>query len=131
MSLGLDTSVVLRLLTGQPPKEALTARKRLERAVESNEDVHVTDLVLGETYFALQYHYGLPKEDARRGLLEMLKSGIVRASPAEALAALEPSKGAGVMDRLIHERHGHLGCVTLTFDRKMAALEGAVRLGPA
>lgn len=131
MSLGLDTSVVLRLLTGQPPKDARTAKERLHKAVEAHEDVHVTDLVLGEAYFALQYHYGVSKDQARAGLLEMLRSGIVCPSPVEAVRALAAARGAGVMDRLIHERHGHLGCMTLTFDRKMAALEGAVRLRPA
>jgi hypothetical protein len=32
------------------------------------------------------------------------------------------------VDRLIHARHRALGAVTLTFERKLGALEGAVRL---
>jgi len=49
--------------------------------------------------------------------------------PPLAVAALEPSVGAGLADRLIHARHRSEGAITLTFDKKMSALDGAVRLG--
>src|SRR5947207_16028366 len=103
MSLGLDTSVLLRLLTGQPPREAGVARRRLEQAVRDEEEILATDLALGEAYFALQHHYGTPKEEARRQILAMLRSNVVLASPPEAVRAFESVPGAGVMDRLIHE----------------------------
>jgi predicted nucleic acid-binding protein len=129
VSLGLDTSVVLRLLTGQPATEARLARARVERAYAARERVLVTDLVLAEAYFALHYHYGIPKEEARSHLRRMANSGVVTVSPPEAGWALGESTGAGLADRLIHARHRSEGVVTLTFDKKMAALEGAVRLG--
>jgi predicted nucleic acid-binding protein len=53
VSIGLDTSVVLRLLTGEPAAEARLARGRIERAHAAAEPVIVTDLVLAEAYFAL------------------------------------------------------------------------------
>ena len=71
MSLGLDTSVLLRLLTGEPAREASLARARLERAYAARERVVVTDLVLAEAYFALHYHYGIAKEEARSHLRRM------------------------------------------------------------
>ena len=77
MTIGLDTSVVLRLLTGTPTAEAATARARLERAVFDREKVIVTDLVLAEAYFALHHHYGVPKDEARATLRAMIASGIV------------------------------------------------------
>jgi predicted nucleic acid-binding protein len=129
VSLGLDTSVVLRLLTGQPPAEARLAQARLERAHASAETVLVTDLVLAEAYFALCHHYGLAKDEARSLLHRMATSGVLSVVPPEAVSALAPSTGAGMADRLIHARHRAEGAVTLTFDKKMAALEGAVRLG--
>jgi predicted nucleic acid-binding protein len=129
VSLGLDTSVLLRLLTGEPAREASLARARLERAYAARERVIVTDLVLAEAYFALHYHYGIAKEEARSHLRRMAGSGIVTVSPPEAVWALDASAGAGLADRLIHARHRAEGVATLTFDRKMAALEGAVRVG--
>lgn len=129
MSLGLDTSVVLRLLTGEPAVEARLARARLERAHAAAEPVLVTDLVLAEAYFALHHHYGLAKEEARSLLRRMATAGVVSVVPPEAVSALEPSAGAGLADRLIHARHRSHGAITLTFDKKMAVLEGAVWIG--
>jgi predicted nucleic acid-binding protein len=131
VSLGLDTSVVLRLLTGQPRGQAEAARKRLELAVAEGEPILATDIVLGEVYFALQYHYGVDKREARRKILAMLRSNVVAASPPQAIEAFRDKKGAGVLDRLIHERHRILSATTLTFDRRMGALEGAVKLSPS
>lgn len=128
MSLGLDTSVVLRLLTGEPTSEARLARARIERAHATRESIVVTDLVLAEAFFALHHHYGISKEEARSHLRRMTGAGVVTVSPAEAEWALRESSGAGLADRLIHARHRSEGAVTLTFDKKMAALEGAVRL---
>src|SRR5437764_854327 len=65
MPIGLDTSVVVRLLIGLPEAQARTARRRLELAVERRERVVVSDLVLAETYHALQHHYRMPKREAR------------------------------------------------------------------
>ena len=59
--IGLDTSVVVRLLVGEPQNIARATRRRLERAVEAGERVLVSDLVIAEAYFALQHHYGIPK----------------------------------------------------------------------
>ena len=128
MSIGLDTSVVLRLLTGQPSDQATVARDRLQLAVAAGEEVLVTDLVLGEVYFALQHHYGVAKEPARTAIAAMLRSGAVVPDPADAGLAFEATKGAGILDRLMHARHRAAQATTLTFDRKTAALEGATRL---
>ena len=59
----------------------------------------------------------------------MAGSGIVTVVPPEAVSALEPGAEAGVADRLSHARHRSEGAITLTFDKKMSALESAVRLG--
>lgn len=64
MAIGLDTSVVLRLLVGVPAAQARAAQRRLERAIERGESVIVCDLVIAEAYYALQFHYDVPKADA-------------------------------------------------------------------
>jgi hypothetical protein len=62
----------------------------------------------------------------------MLRSNVVAASPPQAIEAFkDKKKGAGVLDRLIHQRHRILSATTLTVDRKMGALEGAVKLSPS
>lgn len=130
MTVGLDTSVILRLLVGKPAAEARAARERVQAAHEHGDSILVTDLGIAEAYFALHYHYGIPKAEARAKLLAMATSRVVTLSPPEAVWALEPSAGAGLVDRLIHARHQASGVVSWTFDRKMGALEGVVRIGP-
>jgi len=127
--LGLDTSVVVRLLVGLPEDQAARAKRRLEEAMDRGETVVVTDLAVGETYYALHYHYDVPKPEARELLRRFVSSGVVRLLPETSLRALAPSGGAGLMDRLIHARHRAEGAVTLTFERRQSRLEGAEALG--
>lgn len=107
--IGRDTSVVVRLLVGLP--EAL-----------------VSDLVVAETYFALQHHYAVPRAEAQAILRRFITSGVVRLEPAASANALIAAGGAGLVDRLIHLRYRSLGAITLTFERRQGNLEGAVRL---
>jgi predicted nucleic acid-binding protein len=126
--IGLDTSVVVRLLVGLPEPQARVARRRLEGAVVAGEPVVVSDLVIAETYYALQHHYAVPKARARAILRRFVGSGIVKLEPQSAFGALEVAGGAGLVDRLIHLRYRSLGAITLTFERRQGSLEGAVRL---
>jgi predicted nucleic acid-binding protein len=126
--IGLDTSVVVRLLVGLPESQARVARRRLEGAVEEGEPVVVSDLVVAEAYHALQHHYAVPKAQARAILRRFVESGIVTLEPHAAVGALEFAGGAGLVDRLIHLRYRSLGAITLTFERRQGSLEGAVRL---
>lgn len=127
--IGLDTSVLVRLLVGEPVAQAEVARSRVRLAVDRDEAVVVTDLVVAETYHALHHHYGIPKDQALALLNRVLTSGVVRPEPPELPATLAGAGGgAGVVDRMIHLRHRRSGGITVTFDRQQAALEGAERL---
>lgn len=130
MNLGLDTSVVLRLLIGQPADLALLARQRLEQAHTESDMVVVTDLVLAESYYALVHHYKLEKNQARLLLQRMTTSGVVHCDPREIVEALDAAPGAALVDRLILHRHRSLQAATLTFDRALGAA-GAVLLRTA
>lgn len=127
-TIGLDTSVVVRLLVGEPADQAQTARRRLEQAFEVGDTVLVCDLVVAEAYYALQHHYGVPKTEALELLNRLLRSGVVSPEPPASLHAFDSFEGAGLVDRLIHERYRDLGAGTLTFDERQARLEGAVQL---
>ncbi|NQT54562.1 hypothetical protein HQ576_21075, partial [bacterium] len=72
--LGLDTSVVVRLVTGLPPHAAARAQEFLCCRYESGQQVIVSDLVVAEAYFALHTHYSIPKRDAIDTLLEFLQN---------------------------------------------------------
>ena len=71
MRYGADTSIVLRVLTGQPGSLATSVRERLEALWLGGVVLDVCDLVVSETYFALQNSYGLTKECALNALAKL------------------------------------------------------------
>lgn len=88
MAIGLDTSVVLRLLIGEPRAQAEVARRRTERALIAGEKVIVTDLVAVEMFHALRHHYDVPQAVALSRLQEFFSAGVVQVDPVLAAEAL-------------------------------------------
>jgi len=124
---GIDTSILVRLLTGDPEEgfrccvEALTALVEVDGA-----EVLASNQVIGEAYVAVQHHYGVAKAEARSALASVLSSGLV--SPqngAGVFAALKAAGGCGLLDRLIADDYRRAELVTLTLDQRMAALPGS------
>ena len=123
---GIDTSVLVRLLTEAPPEEFERCVGRLKSMAESGYTALVSNQVIGEAYIVLQYHYAVSKDDARRSLLQTFESGLVRPlHGASTLRALEDSVGGGVIDRLVLEGYAHVGLTTLTLDKKMSVARQA------
>ncbi len=88
-SSSLDTSVLIRLLVGEPKAQHESALRFLQEQKGAKRPVHVSDLVLSEAYFALQSYYGIPKHDALAMLALFLNEGSVSATPtAKAVLAL-------------------------------------------
>ncbi len=134
-AVGLDTSVVLRLLTGEPPRQARRALEFLHDLHEAERTAHVSDLVVAEAYFALHAHYGVPKREAIAALLEFLQSGAVEPEPqgcaAQALeAASSSSAKPGFADRLIHAQYLRHAARVASFDAAFRKLPGALVLKP-
>ena len=127
---GIDTSVLVRLLTGSPPEEYSRCRQELTGMVEGeNAVVLASNQVIGEAYMVVQHHYGASKDEARAGLNTVLTSGLVAPLNGQpVLAALQESGGAGLIDRLIAEDYSRTVSETLTLDRRMAALPGVRRM---
>ena len=127
---GIDTSVLVRLLTGDPEKDFQHCVSRLRALIEEvGSEVFASNQVVGEAYIALQHHYKVSKTEARASLLHVLRSGLV--SPVNGrsvIEALETSSGAGLLDRLIADDYRRAGLEILTLDRKMAVLSDARRL---
>ena len=86
MAIGLDTSVVLRLLIGEPRAQAEVARRRIERALIAGEKVIATDLVVAEAFYALRHHYDVPQTVAVSRLQEFFSAGVAQVNPLGAAA---------------------------------------------
>ena len=123
---GIDTSVLVRLLTGEPPEDFEHCVSRLCALIEDEgAEVFASNQVIGEAYVAVQHHYGVSKTDARAGLTDVLRSGLVSPMNGRAVfEALEAVEGPGLFDRLIADEYSRAGVEVLTLDRKMASLQG-------
>ena len=122
---GLDTSVVLRLLVGVPEHQAQVAQTFLDELFEAGEQAAVSDLVVSEVYFALQFHYKVPKSQALASLKAMFESGEV-ASLGHAGSILDSrglaSAKPGFVDRLIHAEYEANADGMATFEKKAGRL---------
>lgn len=127
---GIDTSVLMRLLTGEPAKEFEYCVNRLGALIEEEGgEIFTSNQVVGEAYVAVQHHYGVSKTAARTALLDVLHSGLVTPlNGRSVIEALETSRGAGLLDRLIADDYARGGMEVLTLDRKMAVLPDVRRL---
>ena len=124
---GIDTSVLVRLLTGDPPAEFDRCTDALRHLIEAEDAIVLaSNQVIGETYIAVQHHYGVSRSDARAGLLDVLRSGLVAPLHGRSvLTAIEAHDSPGLMDRLIANDYGNHALEVLTLDRRMASLPGA------
>ncbi len=125
MKVGLDTSVVLRLLLGQPADQAQRAVAFLETVARRGDQAVVSDLVAAETYFALQHHYAVPKKDALAALRRMFADGeiesqgvVLEVLALEGLASAKP----GFVDRLIQGAYISNGGSMATFEKASGKL---------
>lgn len=124
---GIDTSILVRLVTGDPEDGFERCVMALSRLVEREDgEIFASNQVIGEAYMALQHHYGATKVEARTGLASVLQSGLV--GPLDGrrvLDALGAATGPGLFDRLIAGDYEARGLGVLTLDRKMASLPNA------
>lgn len=113
-----------------PAAQALAAQQAIESAPRGS--VAVSDMVIGESYFALRHHYEVPHRKAIAALSALISDPRIRSTGvAGRVLANMPDKeaGAGLMDRLIHGGYESDGIVLLTLDRVAARLTGAQLLG--
>jgi len=128
---GLDTSVILRLLLDEPEKLAIKAKTLLDSIHLESKKALVSDLVISEAYFALHYHYDIPKKIVKEKLIEMLSSekfAIEKGS--KCLDALKESLdgGAGFNDRMIVKQYLKYTDESFSFDKKMGKLLGCEQI---
>ncbi len=123
---GLDTSVVLRLLIGEPDDQAKKASEFVEAQALGGRPCLLCDLVISEAYFALQHHYRVPKHEALSYLLKLVESPLIRANGCAPRALAETLAGSskpGFVDRLISLQYqpGPMA----TFEKPAGRLTGA------
>ena len=123
---GIDASILVRLVTGEPVQDYDVAARQLTRMVENEgAQLFASNIVIGEAYIALQHHYAV----TNAALRSVLTSGLVQPMHGQAvLDALAATKGCSLLDRLIAGGYSAAELETLTLNRKMPALPRAKRL---
>lgn len=127
MKIGLDTSVVLRLLTGEPPDQAQRALGEIQRLIRDGATLLVSDLVVAEVYYAFQYHYAVSKSESLRLINLFLAESGVKALGVAAAVAATPNLATvkpGFVDRLIHGEYMLSVKQVLTFEKAGGRLPG-------
>lgn len=125
MTLGLDTSVVLRLLTGQPQDLAAKALARYQDGIAAGDDFSVCDLVAAESYYAIQHHYGKTKEEALDALKIFSSGEGISFSRNFAAAINTPNihkASPGFVDRMLASGYGEKGQITLSCEKSFRRL---------
>ena len=123
---GIDTSVLVRLVTGTPPDAYSRCVERLHALVGSGAEIFASNQVIGEAFVAVQHHYGVSAVDARAELSKALRSGLVAPlNGRDVIEALEAAGGPGLFDRLIADDYARADLHVLTLDQKMAGLPDA------
>lgn len=122
---GIDTSIFVRLLTGDPEKDYLKTKASLTKIIstDSQAEIEVSNMVIAEAYFVLQHHYGVSKEEAKQGMISVLSSGLVKPQHSkEVFEALSAKQEPRLLDRLIACDYLENHLIPLTHDRKMARI---------
>lgn len=86
MSALIDTNIIVRHLTGDPPAMAERATRLLAR----ERDLLLTDLILAETVYVLESFYEAPRNQVAEAVRSMIAfESIVCVDPAMLLRAIE------------------------------------------
>ncbi|HUF84470.1 MAG TPA: type II toxin-antitoxin system VapC family toxin [Acidimicrobiia bacterium] len=86
MSAFVDTNVLVRHLTGDPPETAA----RATRLLATERDLLVTDLVVAETVYVLESFYEAPRDQLAEAMRSLFAfDSVVVVDPALLLRAIE------------------------------------------
>jgi len=128
--IGLDTNVLVRLLTRDDEAQAEKSRALLERHAAEDGALFVSDIVVAELTWTLERAYGLGKQDIARAIGALAQNATLRFESREVLRRAQEiyaGSKAGFADCLILVKAMNAGCESLaTFDKSMRALPGAL-----
>lgn len=125
MTFGLDTSVVLRLLTGQPQEQASRTLARYQEGIANGDSFCVSDIVASEVYYAIQHHYGKTKKEALSALKGFSAGEGISFSQNFAVSINTPDihkANPGFVDRMLVSGYREQGQITLSCEKSFRRL---------
>ncbi len=119
----LDTSVIVRYLTDDPPPMAEAA----SRLIDGERPLEVIPLILAESAYVLTSVYGVPRAEAADALADLVLRrnigcrGLAKSLAVEALRLAGRSGGVSFSDALLWATARDGGRGVATFDRRFPA----------
>ncbi len=126
--IGLDTNVLVRLLTRDEARQAERARSLLETHSGEDEAFFVADVVLAELAWTLERTYELERDAILEAMHSLADNVTLRFESRQVLRnaiGIFSAATAGFADCLIAAKASAVGCPSLaTFDKRMRGLPG-------
>jgi predicted nucleic-acid-binding protein len=123
--IGLDTNVLVRLLTGDDAKQRAAAKSFINQNCSAGDPAFINRLVLIETVWVLESVYEYSRDQIAAAVETLLRMVRVLTEDADLVHAAVATyrRGADFADALIAGINAANGCSrTVTFDRNAAKL---------
>ena len=121
----VDTNVIVRLLTGDEPKQEAAAR-----TLFASEPIWIAKTVLLQTGWVLRSSYGFDESAVRAALTKLLGLKNVRVEDEAAVAAALALTAGGVeLADAIHVSSRPLGATFVSFDKAFVRLARRAEVG--
>jgi len=123
--IAIDTSVLIRYVTQDDPKQSRQANRLFESTLSESYPGYLSLLVLAEFHWVLRRRYGFAGVEIAEAIRRLLAVPTIVVDKSEVVEAALVDEAGDFADRLIHYLGAAAGCErTLTFDRKFARLPG-------
>lgn len=125
----VDTNVLVRHLTGDPPDQA----RRASRLLAEADDLLLPDLIVAECWYVLRSVYGLPVNDVSAALSAVIRSRSVRVVSPQLLELTlrHAVAGFGFADGYLLALAELAGAGPIaSFDRALDSVPGVERRAP-
>jgi predicted nucleic-acid-binding protein len=127
----VDTNVLVRFLVEDDARQSGAAAALVERAVQSEDALYVSGIVLCETVWVLTVSYRVPRLDVVKALQDLLRAKHLTFDYPDRLARAVDAFATGrgdFADYLVREEGFAAGCSSVaTFDRDLLREEGFTR----
>ena len=126
MTDGLDTSAILRIITGEPPALAQAVDICIAEMVANGDTMVISALPASEAYYSLQHFYGRTKQEAIMALRALADEEGFSFSPEAAAALATPDAwkaSPGFVDRMIANGYAANGQITVSCEKDFRKLD--------
>ncbi len=132
MNVGLDTTILVRIISGLPREQAETVAARLAAIFDDGGICEVSDIAVAEAYYALQQFYGMTKAEVLGHFRTLSLTPGFRFSP-EVTSVLETPgldrANPGFLDRVLAAGYRSRQLATLSCEKSFRKLPLAEVIG--